>query len=224
MSTTAADWSSVVGRLVDRAPPRPGWIAWILARDGGLPELHARTDRASLVRRASSGDQPAFEALIRGAGERLLATARKILRDPDAAEDAVQQAVILAWRLLPRLRDPERFDGWLYKILVSACYAEAKRVRRVAMRVRPLADDEAGDDETERWAERQLLEQAFRSLTPAHRAVVVLHYYAGLPLTEVASITGISPGTARSRLHYALRALRAAIEAADRPVVVDLDR
>jgi RNA polymerase sigma-70 factor (ECF subfamily) len=209
---------------VDRAPPRPGWIAWILARDGALPELQARTDRASLVRRASSGDQSAFEALIRGSGERLLGTARKILRDPDAAEDAVQQAVILAWRLLPRLRDPERFDGWLYKILVSACYAEAKRVRRVAMRVRPLADDEVGDDETERWAERQLLEQAFRSLTPAHRAVVALHYYVGLPLTEVATITGISPGTARSRLHYALRALRAAIEAADRPVVVDLDR
>jgi hypothetical protein len=109
MSSTA--WASVVGRLVDRAPPRPGWIAWILARDGGLPEVHAGTDRASLVRRASSGDQPAFEALIRGAGDRLLATARKILRDPDAAEDAVQQAVILAWRLLPRLRDPDFTTG-----------------------------------------------------------------------------------------------------------------
>ena len=221
MSSTA--WASAVGRLVDRAPPQPGWIAWILARDGGLPGVHAGNDRASLVRRASSGDQPAFETLIRGAGDRLLATARKILRDPDAAEDAVQQAVILAWRMLPRLRDPERFDGWLYKILVSACYAEAKRARRVTMRVRPLAD-EAGDDDTERWAERQLLDQAFRALTPAHRAVVVLHYYMGLPLTEVASIAGISPGTARSRLHYALRALRAAIEAADRPFVVDLDR
>jgi DNA-directed RNA polymerase specialized sigma24 family protein len=83
------------------------------------------------------------------------------------------QAVILAWRLLPRLREPERFDGWLYTILVSACYAEAKRVRRVTSRVQPLADDE-GVDDTEQWAERQLIEQAFRSLTPAHRAVVVL--------------------------------------------------
>jgi RNA polymerase sigma-70 factor (ECF subfamily) len=222
MSSTA--WASVIGGLVGRTLTPTEWIAWILARDdGGIREVDAGTDRASLVRRASSGDQSAFETLIRGTGDRLLATARKILRDPDAAEDAVQQTVILAWRWLPRLRDPDRFDGWLYKILVSACYEEAKRVRRMAARVQPLTE-EAGDDDTERWAERELIEEAFRSLTPAHRAVVVLHFYAGLPLTEVASIVGVSPGTTRSRLHYGLRALRAAIEAADRPVVVDLDR
>lgn len=220
---TSAALATVRVRLVGPFPSLPGWIAWIVAPDGGLPAVPAGIDRASLVRRASSGDQPAFETLIRGAADRLLATARKILRDPDAADDAVQQAVILAWRLLPRLRDSERFDGWLYKILVSACYAEAKRVRRVAARVQPLTD-EAGDDDSERWAERQLIEQAFHSLTPAHRAVVVLHYYVGLPLTEVASIVGVSPGTARSRMHYALRALRAAIEATSRPVVVDIDR
>jgi RNA polymerase sigma-70 factor (ECF subfamily) len=160
---------------------------------------------------------------MRGIGNRLLVTARQILRDADAAEDAVQSAVILAWRLLPRLRDAEKFDGWMYKILVSACYQEARRVRRHARLVTAQAAEPA-DDDAERWLVHESLEQAFRTLTSAHRAVVVLHHYAGLPLSEVAVILGISHGTARSRLHYALRALRAALDAADRPLVVDVDR
>jgi RNA polymerase sigma-70 factor (ECF subfamily) len=67
-----------------------------------------------------------------------------------------------------------------------------------------------------RIADREALERAFVALTPSHRAVIVLHYFAGLPLNEVARIVGVSHGTARSRLHYALHALRSALEALDR--------
>jgi RNA polymerase sigma-70 factor (ECF subfamily) len=205
------------------ASPAGSRIARMFAGDGSLPRA-AGGDRTAHVRRASEGDQTAFEILMRGAGDRLLATARKILRDPDAAEDAVQQTVILAWRLLPRLRDPERFDGWLYKILVSCCYAESRRSRRIAGRVEDLAQEPAAGDDADRRAERDLIERAFRALTPAHRAIVVLHYFVGLPLTEVATIVGVRPGTVRSRLHYALRTLRAAVEAADRPTITEVGR
>jgi len=205
--------------------PAPGsWLLRVISIDGDLPPASADAGREALIRRAAAGDPGSFEALMRGVGNRLLVIARKILRDGDAAEDAVQQAVIQAWRLLPRLRDPARFDGWMYKLVVSACYQEARRARRHARRVEVRETEPAADDDAERWMVNEVLEQAFRTLTPAHRAVVVLHYYAGLPLSEVALIVGVSHGTARSRLHYALRALRSALEAADRPLVMDLDR
>ncbi len=216
--------STAVHAVAVLSPPlADSWIAQIFAHEGSLPRT-AGGDGAALVRRAAGGDQAAFEDLMRAVGDRLLATARKILRDPDAAEDAVQQAVILAWRLLPRLRDPDRFEGWLYKILVSCSYAEAKRTRRFAARVEDLTLEPAVGDDADERAQRELIERAFRVLTPPHRAIVVLHYFVGLPLTEVAAIVGVRPGTARSRLHYALRSLRAAVEAADRPIVTELQR
>jgi RNA polymerase sigma factor (sigma-70 family) len=212
------------------AAPVPGFVAWIVARDGLVAPAEPASGRADLVRRAATGDQDAFERLVRPAGGRLLGIARKILRDPDAAEDAVQVAVIQAWRELPRLREPDRFDAWLTKLLVSACYQEARGTRRHVARVDRLATAQGQvgeptmDDDGEALAARQLIESAFLTLSPAHRAVVVLHHYADLPLDEVAAITGVAPGTARSRLHYALRALRAALEAADRATVEELDR
>jgi RNA polymerase sigma-70 factor (ECF subfamily) len=208
-------------RVMPAAPAR-SFVAWIVARDGSLPGGVATTGRAALVRDAAAGDQDAFERLVRPAGDRLLGIARKILRDPDAAEDALQQAVIQAWRDLPRLREPDRFDAWLSKLLVSACYREARRTRRFAARVDRLPTEPSEDDDAEALADRERIEQAFLVLSPAHRAVVVLHHYAGLPLSEVAAITGVAPGTARSRLHYALRALRAALEAADRPQIEEI--
>src|SRR3954452_5555606 len=207
---------------VMRLAPAPLFVAWIVARDGLLPASAELSGRARLVRAAAGGDQDAFERLLRPAGDRLRGIARKILRDPDAAEDALQQAVIQAWRDLPRLRDPERFDAWLSKLLVSACYQEARRNRRFAASVDPLAPESAQDDDVEAMADRERIEQAFLVLSPSHRAVVVLHHYAGLPLAEVAAVTGIAPGTARSRLHYALRTRRAALEAADRPQVEEI--
>ena len=192
-------------------------LRWLTAGDEAVAgPLGMSSTRADLVSRARSGDQEAFETLIRAAGDHLLAVARKILRDPDAAEDALQQAVIKAWRRLPQLRDPDRFDAWLYRILVMACYAEANQARRFTGHVRSLRPDEVEGDFAAQFADREALEQAFVSLTPAHRAVVVLHHFAGLPTIEVARALGVSHGTVRSRLHYALRTLRSALEAMDR--------
>jgi RNA polymerase sigma factor (sigma-70 family) len=211
------------GRVVRTLVPELA-LGRLISADRDLPAARTGATSEGLVRRAAAGDPEAFEALMRGVGNRLLATARKILRDPDAAEDAVQQTVILAWRYLPRLRDPSRFDGWMYKLLVSACYQEARRARRHSSRVVASTTEPATNDDLETWLTREALEQAFRALTPAHRAVVVLHHYGGLPLSEVAKVVGVSHGTARSRLHYAHQALRAVLEATDRPLVVDTDR
>jgi len=225
MTSGAAHHLSVI------AAPAPSLLAWIVARDGWLAPTQGSAGSADLVRRAARGDQDAFERLVRPAGERLLGIAHKILRDPDAAEDAVQQAVIQAWRELPRLREAERFDAWLTKLLVSACYQEARQSRRRAARVNRVASvtvrpgtEPAAEDGVDALADRQLIEQAFLTLTPAQRAIVVLHHYADLPLADVAAIVGVPPGTARSRLHYALRALRAALEAADRPTIEEVER
>ena len=192
-------------------------IRWLIAGDAAVAGLRVRSaSRTDLVLRARSGDPEAFETLIRAAGDHLLAVARKILRDPDAAEDALQQAVIRAWRRLPQLRDPDKFDAWLYRILVMACYAEANRSRRFRSQVRAVSPVEVERDIAATLADHEALSQAFLELTPAHRAVVVLHHVAGLPLVEVARIVGVSHGTARSRLHYALRTMRSALEALDR--------
>jgi RNA polymerase sigma-70 factor, ECF subfamily len=192
-------------------------IRWLIAADEAVGALRVRSaSRTDLVLKARSGDPEAFETLIRAAGDHLLAVARKILRDPDAAEDALQQAVIRAWRRLPQLRDPDKFDAWLYRILVMACYAEANRSRRFRSTVHAIAPAGVGRDIAATLADHEALSQAFLELTPPHRAVVVLHHVAGLPMVEVARIVGVSHGTARSRLHYALRSLRSALEALDR--------
>ena len=191
-------------------------IAWLVGGDALVSGRSIGATRIELVERARSGDPDAFETLVRAAGDHLLAVARKILRDPDAAEDALQQAVIRGWRSLPHLRDPARFDQWLYRILVMCCYAEANRRRRVAATVRQLPLEQSIGDGVDAVADREALDEAFKVLTPMHRAVVVLHFFADLPMTDVAEVLGIQPGTARSRLHYALRSLRAALDALDR--------
>ena len=168
-----------------------------------------------VVERARSGDQEAFEDLVHQVSDTLLGVARRILRDPALAEDALQNALVTIWRKLPHLRDAERFEGWAFRILVHACYADAPRNRRWATAIRVLhADAASGVDDFQKIADRDELEQAFRRLPLDQRAVFVLHHHVGLPLVAVAETLGIPDGTARSRLHYATRALRAAFEAA----------
>jgi RNA polymerase sigma-70 factor (ECF subfamily) len=172
-----------------------------------------------LVVRAQDGDRDAFAALVDLTSDRLYALAARILRDHDLAEDALQGALINAWRQLPTLRDPDRFDAWVRKVLVHACYAEARRRRSWAANVRVLpVDGPAGPDEILSVDDRDALERAFRRLSVEHRAVFVLHHHQGLPLVEIADTLGIPAGTARSRLHHATRALRAAVEADARTV------
>jgi RNA polymerase sigma-70 factor (ECF subfamily) len=169
--------------------------------------------QTDLVIRASHGDEAAYETLAAGAIDRLYAVAQRVLRDAAAAEDAVQQALVAAWRELPRLRDPERFDAWLYRLLVHACHRELRdrRTRRpnvLSLTVEPSLPDESG-----LVADRDELEQAFRRLTPDQRTVLVLHHYLGYEPSEIAAVLDIPAGTARSRLHYAQKSLRAALEA-----------
>ena len=174
-----------------------------------------------LVEQAQRGDQEAYAALVNLAADRLYAVAFRILRDRDRAEDALQQALVDVWRDLPDLRDPERFEAWAYRLVCRASYREAHRVRRITGWVRdvPLAGGPVDGDPSNRLCERDELERGFRRLTPEHRAVLVLHFFVGLPVTEIAETLDIPIGTAGSRLHYAVRSLRAAYEADARNVV-----
>ena len=172
-----------------------------------------------IVERAMRGDREAFGVLVVHTSDRLYAIATRILRDTELAEDALQSALLTAWRQLPTLRDPDRFDAWVRRLLVHACYAEARRRRSWAANVRVLpVDGPAAPDMLVSVADRDALDRAFRRLTIEQRAVFVLHHHVGLQLVEIAETLGVPAGTARSRLHYATRALRAAVEADAAPV------
>ena len=165
-----------------------------------------------LVERGRHGDRGAYELLARASAPRLFGVAHRILRDPDQAEDATQQALVAIWQELPKLRDPDRFEAWTYRLVVRTSLAEARRQRRSSSRVTSLLGPEpAVDDESLTVEARDELERAFRGLSPEHRAVVVLHLQVGLPLAEVAEILGLPYGTVGSRLHYAVRRLRTAL-------------
>jgi RNA polymerase sigma-70 factor (ECF subfamily) len=170
----------------------------------------------ALVDRAKQGDGEAFDALARTVGDRCMAIACRILRDADLAEDAVQAALITAWRELRSLRDPDRFEPWLHRILTHACYAEARRRRQWSASVRVVPVEATyGPDDTMTVQLRDQVDRAFRRLTLEQRTVV-FHHYLGLPLSEVADRLDIPVGTAKSRLHYAKSALRASLSADDR--------
>jgi RNA polymerase sigma-70 factor (ECF subfamily) len=167
-----------------------------------------------LVLRAQGGSREAFGVLLGGSIDHCYAVAYRVLRDSELARDAVQGALLEAWKDLGKLRDPERFEAWLTRLVINACYSEARRERRWTAKLGLLpAGRPADPDIAESFANRDELERAFRRLPVDERAVVVLHHYAGLSLEEIAATLEIPAGTARSRLHYALRQLRAAIEA-----------
>src|SRR4029450_1574588 len=180
--------------------------------------------RRDLVEAARRGDHEAFEVLATSAGDRLYAVALLILRSTDLAEDAVQEALVHAWRELPTLRDPDRFDAWLHRLVVNACADQGRQLRRWSEQVRPLTLDAPIDDDTGLVADREQLERGFNRLKPEQRAVVVLHYYSGFSAAEIAQMLGIPEGTARSRLYYATEAMRAAMEADARQPAVAQNR
>lgn len=177
------------------------------------------------VERAARGDRDAFAVLAMASVDRCYALAYRILRDPAAAQDAAQQALIGAWRDLPTLRDHDRFDAWLNRLVVNACYLEIRSSRRHQARVRVLSFDPShSPDPANAVADRADLEGAFRSLTAEQRVVVVSHHYLGYPLTEIAATLGIPVGTARSRLHYAVRQLRTVLDQGARSVPTPKER
>ena len=171
-----------------------------------------------LVERARRGDHDAFAVLAGAAITRLDGAARLILRDPDQAKDAVQETLVRAWRDLPTLRSPDRFDAWLHRLLVRACIDEARRLRRhrVDVELTPIHAPTV-DDGVSLAHDRDQLERGFSRLEPEARALIVLHHYLDLPLPEVAIALGIPLGTAKSRLSRALQSMRAALDADSRP-------
>lgn len=179
----------------------------------------------ALVDRAKRGDGEAFDALARTVGDRCMAIACRILRDSDLADDAVQAALITAWRELRTLRDPDRFEPWLHRILTNACYAEARRRRRWSGDIRVIPTEGAYDPGGILTIDdRDQLERALRRLTLEQRAVLVFHHYLELSLREVADRLGIPLGTVKSRLHYAMTALRASLEADARTPSISQER
>jgi RNA polymerase sigma factor (sigma-70 family) len=173
-------------------------------------------DQRRLVEQARGGDHDAFAELARVAVVRLDSAARLILRDPELARDAVQDALIRAWRDLPGLREPERFDAWLHRLTVHACIdLVRKRKRRpVEVELAPIHAPSIADA-SGRVADRELVDAVLRRLDESGRAIVVLHYFVGLALPEVAATLGIPVGTVKSRLHRALGDMRLAIATDD---------
>lgn len=176
-----------------------------------------------LVVQASLGDHDAFAELVERVASRCQSTAVQILRDGALAEEAAQEALIRAWRDLPRLRDPDRFEAWLRRLLVHACYDAARRERRrrgtelklMAESRGAMANGAVADGGTA-LAERDALEQVLAGLSPAHRAALVLRHVLDLSVPQVAESLGVPIGTAKSRLHHAERALRVALEQEER--------
>ena len=178
--------------------------------------------RRDVVVRAQAGDHAAFSELAAAAIGELYRVAHLILRDRDLTNDAVQNALIAAWRDLRGLRDPDRFDAWLYRLTVRACHRSARSERRRFVTETELLPhhDALGRDDKEGVIARDQLERGFRRLSTDERAVLVLHFYLDLPLAEAADTMGIPIGTMKSRLNRATQALRAALDANDRQAVV----
>lgn len=169
-----------------------------------------------LVARAKDGEEAAFAQLAGSSVDRLFSIAFRILRDVDAANDAAQEALVKIWRELPALRDVERFDAWSYRILVNACYAESRRLRRpppAGLAMSPSDDEDA----IGAVADRDQLERGFHRLPAEQRAALVMQHYLDLSLADIAEVLGVPVGTVRSRLHYARGSMRAALEADARP-------
>ena len=170
--------------------------------------------RARLVEQARRGDNAAFDALVGLDGDRCYAIAYRVLRDVDRAQDAVQSAFLQVWQELPRLREPARYDVWLHRIVINACYMEARRHRRWRLHVRALPiEGPLSGDPTLTVDDRDVIDRAFARLSPEQRAVFVLHHHAGMPLADVADVVRAPLGTVKSRLHYASQVLQGAIAA-----------
>jgi RNA polymerase sigma-70 factor (ECF subfamily) len=178
-----------------------------------------------LVELAQRGDEDAFEALVRATGDRCVGIAYRILRDVDLAEDAVQSAYVSAWRDLRSLREPDRFEAWLHRTLTRACYEEARRSRRFAANIRALPIESSyAPEDVMTVVHRDQLDRGIRRLSVEQRAVLVFHHYLGLTLAEVADRLDIPIGTAKSRLHHATNALRAALDADARTALDSRER
>jgi RNA polymerase sigma-70 factor (ECF subfamily) len=170
-----------------------------------------------LVERARSGDVEAFSAIVDGRLPSAYRVASLIVRDEMLAADAVQEALIAAWRDLPALRDAARFDAWLNRILVRSCHRVAARRRsRSVVELYVDADLAERADASASVAVRDQLARGFERLPIEQRAAVVLRHYLGMSIDDTAAALGVPAGTVLSRVNRGLSAMRAALEADDR--------
>jgi len=178
----------------------------------------------ALVRRAQAGDTAAFEMLVDARIDRCYRLAWSILSDQADAADATQDALVAAWRQLPRLREPASFDGWLNRIVANAALTVRRRRARIReVSVRTYADDEAPLPELphdpmartamDEFVDNDAIGRAFDRLRPKDRMILVLHHVEERPVAEIARSLGIPVGTAKSRLNTARTALERALEA-----------
>lgn len=175
-----------------------------------------------LLRLAAAGDRDAFDALIRPRLDRLYRMAWAVTRSEADARDATQDACVLAWRELPRLRDRDKLDSWLNQIVVNAARGVVRRTSRVRVRELSIEQDPAEGRtrvepsvvaETDVFADTDAIQRAFGRLDGGTRALLVLHYVEGAPLAQIARATGSPVGTVKWRLSNARRALEKALKA-----------
>ena len=179
-------------------------------------------DEKGLILRAQAGDADAFTRLIERRQDALYRTAWAILREDADARDGLQEACVSAWRELPRLRDVDRFDAWLTRIIVNRCRTmlRARRRHRVRQIDIDIADESGmapiGPEEGDALAEREAIQRAFRHLSPDQRAVIVLYYLEERSIREVGAVLGAPEGTVKWRLFRARAALAKALTREDR--------
>lgn len=171
---------------------------------------------------AQRGDREAFAALTAGPTKRLYAAARLILRDDEAAADAVQDTLVRAWVDLKGLRDATLFDAWLHRVLVRVCHRAASRSRgRVVRELLAVGQSTPVTHDVQvELAARDELERGLRHLTHDQRTVLVVRYYLDLPLAQCAQVLDLPLGTVQSRINRALDALRAVLDADGRPIAL----
>jgi len=160
-----------------------------------------------LVTAALGGDRRAMERLTARWHPRLLRTARRLLNDPVQAESAVQDCWLAILKGLPRLSDPARFPAWAFTILHRRCADRITGLQRDRAHGAGAADCVAI---TQPADERVAIVQAFARLPHDQRLAAHLHYREGLSVQEIAAVSGVPPGTVKSRLFHARRKLKAA--------------
>ena len=182
----------------------------------GIRPAHHQGDRVStdLVQRAQAGDRDAFDVLAIALYDRLYAIGRRILRDGYAAEDAVQEALIRGWRDLRSLRDPDRFEAWMHRLLINACHDQSRKGRRFEAEVADISAEHTDPaDDYATVVDADELERGFLQLPVEYRAVLVLTHYMGMSAPDVSQTLGIPIGTVYSRLHRGIRSMRVALSA-----------
>jgi RNA polymerase sigma-70 factor, ECF subfamily len=178
-----------------------------------------------IVVRVQDGDERAFEALATADYPRLHRVAYSVLGDAASAEDATQQALLDIWRKIRRLRDPGKYEAWSYRLLVRACYAEARRRPRwVPSDDLPAAAEPRTVDAYGGIADRDQLERGFRRLSLDQRMVIVLRFLLGMSPDEVAATLGVSRWAVYKRLQAATDALRTALDADARTATIAVEK